>query len=192
MTITDPGGLTATSSVSVTVNQLLTSISNAGQPPLAMVLDQFGNPLVNQPAFNVSLDTITGSLVFDSSEVVLPAASSVLTISGSISGEGGLTVGAAGTVVLSGANSYSGGTTIAAGTLVATQSSAIAAATSLTVGAGRGLRFRPIVAVEYRVQRHGGRALEPHGFNNCRADCCERGLVARSLFSSAHRRCWEP
>ena len=143
VTITDPGGLTATSSVSVTVNQTLTTISVSGQPLLATAFDQFGNPLASQPAFNAGLDTITDPLALDSNVTVLPAAGSPLTISGPISGAGALTVGNAGTVVLSGANSYTGGTTVAAGTLVVTQSSAIAAGTSLTVGAGGVFIFDP-------------------------------------------------
>ena len=111
------------------MNQTLTSISNTGQP---LALDQFGNPLANQPALNGN--TITDSLVFDSNVTVLPAAGSQLTISGAINGQGGLTVNAPGTLVLSGANGYTGGTTVSAGTLVLSNSSAIAAGTGLTVG----------------------------------------------------------
>jgi len=143
VTITDPGGLTTTSSVNVTVNELLWAISNAGKPPFAIVLDQFGYPLASQPAFDASSDTITGPLAFEGSVNVLPAAGSSLGISGSISGAGALIVDAAGTVVLSGVNSYTGGTTVAAGTLVVTQSSAIAAGTHLTVGAGGVFVFDP-------------------------------------------------
>ena len=139
VTITDAGGLSATSSVDiVTVNQTLTSISNTGQP---LALDQFGNPLANQPALNGN--TITDSLVFDSNVTVLPAAGSQLTISGAINGQGGLTVNAPGTLVLSGTNGYTGGTTVSAGTLVLSNSSAIAAGTGLTVGAGGVFVFDP-------------------------------------------------
>ncbi|HEY2882551.1 MAG TPA: Ig-like domain-containing protein, partial [Pirellulales bacterium] len=67
VTITDAGGLTATSSVSVTVNQTLTSIT-VGPTPVnvytgqtkqlsATALDQFGDPLAVQPAFNWSVDS---------------------------------------------------------------------------------------------------------------------------------------
>ena len=141
--ITAAGGLSATSSVDiVTVNQTLTSISNTGLP---LALDQFGNPLANQPISDGN--TITDSLVFDSNVTVLPAAGSQLTISGGISGQGGLTVNAPGTLVLSGANGYTGGTTVSTGTLVLGNSSAIAAGTGLTVGAGGVFVFDPSSAV---------------------------------------------
>ena len=139
VTITDPFGLTATSSVNVIVNQTLTSISNSGQPPVITALDQFGNPM----AIDTDSDTVTGPLTLDGNFTVLPAAGSQLTISGEITGTGGLTVNAPGTVVLSGTNDYTGGTTVAAGTLVSNSSSAIAAGTSLTVGAGGVFVFDP-------------------------------------------------
>ena len=141
VTITDLGGLSATSSVSVTVNQTLTTVSLAGLPLAPAAFDQFGNPLANQPEIDAGSDTITGPLELDSDVTVLPVAGTPLTISGGISGAGGLTIGGVpgtpgqGTVILSGANSYTGGTTVCAGTLVLTQSSAIAAGTSLTIGA---------------------------------------------------------
>ena len=141
--ITAAGGLSATSSVDiVTVNQTLMSISNTGLP---LALDQFGNPLANQPISDGN--TITDSLAFDSNVTVLPAAGSQLTISGGISGQGGLTVNAPGTLVLSGANGYTGGTTVSTGTLVLGNSSAIAAGTGLTVGAGGVFVFDPSSAV---------------------------------------------
>ena len=82
-------------------------------------------------------DTISAPLVLGSNVTVLPAASSKLIISGGVSGAGkSLTVDGPGTVVLRGANSYTGGTTVSVGTLFLADSSAIAANTSLTVGAG--------------------------------------------------------
>src|SRR5208337_1629326 len=81
--------------------------------------------------------TISAPVELESNLVVLPAAGSQLTLSGGISGVGqSLTVNDQGTVVLTGADSYSGGTDVVAGTLIATNSSAIAFGTSLTVGAG--------------------------------------------------------
>ena len=80
-------------------------------------------------------DTISAPVALASNVTVLPAAGSQLTISGGISGAGALAVNDQGTVVLSGANSYSGGTTVTAGKLVLANSSAIADGTSLTVGA---------------------------------------------------------
>ena len=149
VTITDLGGLSITSSVTVTVNQTLTSISNTGQPPeaTALALDQFGNPLASQPDFDPGTDTITGPLVLGSNVTVLPAAGSQLTVSGGISGACALTVGGVpgtpgrGTVVLTGTNTYSGGTVVSAGTLILANSSAIADGTGLTVGADAALIF---------------------------------------------------
>ena len=147
VTITDPFGLKTTSTVTVAVEQTLTSISNTGQPPVATALDQFGNPLASQPVFDPGSDTITGPLTLDSGLTLLPAAGSQLTISGGITGAGGLTVGAPGTVVLSGVNGYTGGTTVALGTLVVSKASAIPASTSLTVGAGGVFIFDPSFVV---------------------------------------------
>ena len=175
VTITDPYGLSTSSSVSVTVNQTPTSIFNSGQPPTATatVFDQFGNPLANQPTFEPGSDTITNSLVFDSNVTLLPAAESTLTISGGISGKGGLTINAAGTVVLSGDNGYTGGTTVSAGTLVLSNSSAIAFNTSLTVGAGRGLHLRSI----------------GHGGSSYSRGSCERPLASPANASRCVQRC---
>jgi autotransporter-associated beta strand protein len=54
-----------------------------------------------------------------------------------------LTVDDQGTVVLSGANSYSGGTAVSDGTLVLTNASAIASGTSLTIGTDATSLFGP-------------------------------------------------
>ncbi len=153
VTITDPAGLSTTSSVSVTVNQTLTTVSLAGQPLAPTAFDQFGNPLADQPEIDAGTDTITGPLELDSNVTVLPVADAPLTISGGMSGAGGLTIAGVpgnpgqGKAILSGANSYTGGTTVCAGTLVLTQSSAIAAGTSLTIGADAASIFNLSLAV---------------------------------------------
>jgi autotransporter-associated beta strand protein len=141
VTIADPGGMTATSSVNVTINQTLTSIRVADQPPLATAYDQFANPLVDQPAFDAASDTITGPLTLSNNVTVFPAAGSPLTIAGQIAGAGALTIDNPGIVLLSGANGYAGGTIVSDGTLVLANASAIASGSSLTVGAGAGLLF---------------------------------------------------
>ena len=62
----------------------------------------------------------------------------LVTLSGALSdaGSGSLTKLGAGTLVLSGSNSYLGGTIVSEGTLVVTNGNAIADGTSLTVGTG--------------------------------------------------------
>lgn len=68
---------------------------------------------------NSSIGTLTaGTLDFGTAEGVLLAVSGkTLTIGSSITGSGGLTAGGAGTVVLTGTNSYSGGTNLTGGVL---------------------------------------------------------------------------
>ncbi len=81
--------------------------------------------------------TIALPLVLDSgTSVMVNDAGDMLTVSGSVGGPGGLTKGGAGTLVLSGTGSYSGGTVVTAGQLVVMNSEALADGTSLTVGAG--------------------------------------------------------
>ncbi len=146
VTITDPRGLSATNSVNVTVNQTLTKVNTTGQPPVTTAFDQFGNPLANQPVYDAASDTISSTLALASNVTLLPTAGSELTISGGISGAGALDIDAAGTVVLTGTNTYTGGTTVAAGTLIATNASAIAANTSLVVGSSGIFIYDPSAA----------------------------------------------
>ena len=54
---------------------------------------------------------------------------------------GGLLKTGAGSLILSGSNSYTGGTTVDAGTLAITSDAALPAGTSLTVGGGRNVHF---------------------------------------------------
>ena len=56
VTITDAVGLSATSNVSVVVNQAQTSFVVTAQPFTATALDQFGNPMASQPPSPWSLD----------------------------------------------------------------------------------------------------------------------------------------
>ena len=58
------------------------------------------------------------------------------TVGANLTGSGGLVKDGAGTVVLCGKNSYSGGTTVLAGTLIVNSSDSLPDGSSLTIGAG--------------------------------------------------------
>ena len=142
VSVTDPLGMTATGNVNVTVNPTLTQLTIAGQPPVETALDQFGNPLAAPPPGALS-GTIASPLVLDNNLTLSLAAGLNLKISGSITGAGKLTLDQPGTVILTGANAYSGGTVVAAGTLIVPTPAAIPADTCLVIGAGGNLVFDP-------------------------------------------------
>ncbi|MGD0767221.1 MAG: hypothetical protein ABSB42_03260 [Tepidisphaeraceae bacterium] len=109
-TITDAGGLSATSSVNVTVDQTLTSIAvspansslgaGAMQQFSAVALDQFGQSMLVQPAFTW---TETGEGSIDSTGLytspVTPTTATVYATSGSVQGSAGITLVSDGTAV---------------------------------------------------------------------------------------------
>ncbi len=83
-------------------------------------------------------------IILDNSVTVFPAAPSQLAISGNVSGSGcSLTVNGPGTVVLSGASSYTSGTTVLSGTLILANATALPGGSSLIVGAGGTFVFGP-------------------------------------------------
>ncbi len=104
VTITDAGGLSTTSSVNVTVNQTLTSITvtpgsptlneNAAQQFTATANDQFGGAMSSQPSFTWS--QVSGIGAIDAAGLyTAPAAAGAATIaasSGGISGTASVTV----------------------------------------------------------------------------------------------------
>jgi fibronectin-binding autotransporter adhesin len=80
--------------------------------------------------------TISAPIKLTSSAAISTSSSSnQLTVSGTVSSSGALSVGGGGTVVLSASNSYSGGTTINAATLVAANSSSLGSG-GVTVNSG--------------------------------------------------------
>ena len=95
--------------------------------------------------------TISAPLSLEGSAEIIPAASARLTISGNI-GENpaksgfSVTLNGAGTLILSGSDSYTGGTNVDDGTLYVTDSGALPDGTSLTVGAGGACIFDPSAA----------------------------------------------
>lgn len=79
--------------------------------------------------------TWPGNITLQSASTVSAyTAASILTLSGVISGGYQLKIGGSGTVVLSGANTYSGGTTISSGTLQVGASASLPSATVITIG----------------------------------------------------------
>jgi alpha-L-arabinofuranosidase len=112
-------------------------------------LELYDGPASATATVAAGAHTISAPVVLGSSLVVQPAAGSQLTISGGISGVAqSLTESGPGTLVLSGADSYTGGTSVTAGKLVLDSSSAIAAGTSLTAGANTAAIFpgSPVMA----------------------------------------------
>jgi autotransporter-associated beta strand protein len=131
----------------------LASIAFSGATSATIAQGSGGSLLMNNGVGTATMTVSAGShaisapVVLDGSLALLPAGGSQLTISGGISGPGqSLTVGDPGSVILNGANSYTGGTTITSGTLVLANSSAIAAGTSMTVGANGAGLFQPSAA----------------------------------------------
>jgi autotransporter-associated beta strand protein len=117
----------------------------------------YGNLTLNNNAAAAQINVLTGShlisvpvVLTNGLTLAVGQSASVLTISGNITGAGGIklaatsTASSVGTVVLSGANSYTGGTTVNSGTLIAQTGSSIASgpltitggAVQLAVGAG--------------------------------------------------------
>jgi len=90
-----------------------------------------------------STDRLGSKVLLGSGSLTVGDATST-TFDGAISGLGGsLIKQGAGTLVISGSNSYTGGTAVDGGTLVATSSTALPDGTSLTVGAGGTFVFDP-------------------------------------------------
>ena len=92
-------------------------------------------------AVSAGNQTIDAPVVLNSNVVVVPAAGSRLTVSGSIGGTGSSLTLDGGKLILSGQNTYTGGTKIVAGTLDLASPTALAANTNLMIGADAGLLF---------------------------------------------------
>ena len=103
VTIRDPGGLTTSSNVGVTVSQTLTSIAvspatvtlneNQAQQFSATALDQFGNALASQPSFSWAMPVGTGSISASGlyTSPGSPGTATVTATSGSITGSAAVT-----------------------------------------------------------------------------------------------------
>ena len=95
--------------------------------------------------------TISAPVLLTSNLVVSPAAGSQMTISGGVAGLASRSWSTIGDGSLDNADSYTGGTTVSVGTFVLADPSAIAANTSLTIGAGGTLRFDPTLDAIHRA-----------------------------------------
>jgi autotransporter-associated beta strand protein len=106
------------------------------------VLDVSPGAIIAAPSVTFSSGEISGAgqlavpVAIQSATVVTAQAGEQLVLSGAIEGSGTLTKQGAGTVVLSGQGSFTGGTTVSAGTLIIANLAAIADGSGLTVGTG--------------------------------------------------------
>jgi len=98
----------------------------------------------NDQTISLNVQLVPGNGAFNTDSIMFDTGANRITVAGSISGSGmALVKTGSGTLILSGADTYSGGTTVDDGTLVATNSTAVPDGTSLTVGAGSTLAFDP-------------------------------------------------
>jgi autotransporter-associated beta strand protein len=88
------------------------------------------------------MHTLSSAVVLDNDGLVeVFGTSGQLTVSGAVSGTGGLELSGAGSLILSGSDSYRGGTNVIEGTLCVTSFSALPDDSSLTVGSGAATLF---------------------------------------------------
>ncbi len=139
VTVAQGGSLVITAATSVTVGSIL-NVSGAFSTGGTLTVDTAGN---------VSGGNVTASAYeFNDGRV-----------SANLGGPGGLTKDTAGTVYLSGNNSYAGGTVVKKGTLIVTSSTALPAGTSLTVAASGTFAFDPGVSAGASVAGHPASAV---------------------------------
>ncbi len=99
-----------------------------------------GNSLVIVPS---GFNPATAFLSYSNTAGITHTIGGSISLSGVLSGPGGLAKAGPGTLILSGSNHYIGGTTVNAGTLCVTSSNALADGTVLSVGAGGTFVFDP-------------------------------------------------
>ena len=115
------------------VNGGIVAISSSASPQMASVAVGDGE-IVGNGVFTAP--TTIGAAPSSAPAALTVTTGSTLTFSGVIGGTGSLLKTGAGTLILSGSDSYTGGTHVVAGTLEVTSASALASGTQLTVGAG--------------------------------------------------------
>lgn len=116
-----------TAAASATINSLVIAGGNLSIAT-GQTLTDLSGALLFTSANTISSVSSTGTLAFGAAEGMITVNSGVTaTISAPVTGSGGLTKGGAGTLVLSGTNSYTGGLTVSGGILQVTTAAAIPA-----------------------------------------------------------------
>ena len=165
------GGGTVTVDGSVTIEEIAFdnaagNYTLAAAPGQAMTLTS-ANGAASQCLVNVihGSHTIASPLVLASpgNLIAVSNASDTLTISGSVSGSGGLAKTGSGLVVLSGNNSYTGATTISGGTLAIGNGGASATLVSPSIANNGALVFNHAGTLEYAGTIAGSGSLTKTG-----------------------------
>jgi len=140
-----PGVFTQSGGTNTVAGSIYLGYSSTGTYNLnGGVLVVSGIDVSNYGDFNLGGGTLKAGAPFSTSQPLVLSGSGgngcidtgdyAVTLSGPLSGPGGLNKLGGGILTLTGSNTYTGGTTISAGMLVATSSSALPDGTSLTVG----------------------------------------------------------
>ncbi len=126
----------------------------------------FGGSVPSIIQLSANNQNVNVPLVLNSTTIVETSGAGALTLAGEISGSGGLTKLAAGTLVLSGANSYSGATTVDAGTVTLRHSSALGTtAAGTTVSSGATLQLENNISVGTEALALNGTLRNVSGVN---------------------------
>ena len=127
------GSITQASTISVTspvtVGTIMFSNSNSYTVSGSAALTMQSNSGTATLQEILGSHTISAPLVLATPAATLSQPSATLTLSGAVSGTGGLSCSGSGTVILSNANSYTGGTTVTSGTLNLAHRSAVQSST---------------------------------------------------------------
>jgi autotransporter-associated beta strand protein len=103
------------------------TLDNGGPSATAYLTDSTGSHVIAAP---VALNS--------TASILISSAASTLTLSGPISGAGGLSLSGSGTLLLSGVNTYAGPTNVSGGLMVIETRASLPAGSAVTVGGGSG------------------------------------------------------